>query len=346
MTELEVPETMHIEPEAKAETLADPRKEIMDQIYAKRQKQLADEMGLESPEPEKIEEKPEEPEPEKEPEPAEEPKAEEKPEVKTEAKAEEKLPNKIPLKVNGKPLEIDTDELITLAQKGLAAEQKFQEAARMRDEAQKLMFQNQPQNQAQNQAQNTPNTPPAGVIDDATAKELVRRINYGSEEEQAKAIRDLAALTANQGRQMPTPDEIVNVATRNALVQLQFQNDMATIGKEYPDIFNDEPLSMAAGIVAKNLVAKNQALGVQKPALEVWREACQQTREKYIRPEPQTPPVQAATILPMKEKLERKRAAPQPPAAASKVAMVNPPPEVTPSTIVQQMRKSRGQPTY
>lgn len=333
-TELEVPETMHIGEEIEPIEGVDPRKEIMDQIYAKRQQLFAEELGVEEEVP-----APQEPEPE----------AAEEPVPVTPAPPEQSvLPEKVKLKVEGKELEVPGETLIQLAQKGLSSDQRYQEAARLRQEAERMMAQN-----AQPRAEE-PSAPPAPVevIDEATARELAKRMNYGSEEDQVKAIRDLATMVSKtQGRQdLPTPEHLIATATQNALTQIRFEQDMTTIGSEYKDIFSDEPLSMAAGIIARNLTNKYKAEGIPKPPLEIWREACNSTRERYLRTEPavQPQPVQAASnVVPMTDKLERKRAAPQPPAAASKVASESPPQQgVNPSSIVQQMRKQRGQPTY
>jgi hypothetical protein len=85
--------------------------------------------------------------------------------------------------------------------------------------------------------------------------------------------------------------------------------------------------------------------------LDIWRESLTETKSKYlipqdakVAPEPQKSTVQSAS---MDTKIERKRAAPQPPSSASKVS-VEPVRQsgASPSSIVEKMRQSRGQMVY
>lgn len=364
-TELEVPETMHIAetggvkeppPDQPKLEIYDPNKEVMDAIYAKRRKQLEDELvrdGLDTKETidstadtaEPESEKPVEPEPVK----SEEPKP-------AQVQEETKLPEKVKLKIEGRVTEVPGESLIELAQKGLASTKTWEEAARMKEEAQRLMFQMNQNTQTGNPNTSQPaqpNTPsqPEPILSKEKAKEIAKRINYGSEDEQVAALLDLGATIESkvQGRsQGLPPEQIINVATQQAIASVKFEQDKAQIAKEFPEIFADKYLSYAAGLKAQDLVQDAIRTQAQRPVIDIWRDALTEVKGKYMPSQPQPQPVQAAPkVVVDNDRIERKRAAPKPPAAANKVAEQPAQPQgVSPSSIVAQMRKSRGQPNY
>ena len=283
----------------------------------------------------------------------------------------------IKLLVNGREVVMSQDELVRNAQRGLSADERFREAARMREEAARIMGMapQQPQQQFQQpqaqpqyvQPQQQPNAPAAQrgpIIPDDRAREIVERINYGSAEEQAAAIQDLVATAVQQatgqGNSL-TPEQVYALGQRAALditAQAQFNNDLMTIGNEYPEVINDRPLMVAAADQVRNLRLQYQGEGIVKSNLEIYREACGFIKERYLPSSQASDPsqpgqpatsVQAApanpNVIQMGDRIERKRAAPQPPAAASKVASSSPAtPSFNASAVVNQMRKSRGQP--
>lgn len=263
--------------------------------------------------------------------------------------------------VDGQSLEFTEDELIRLAQRGMSADNRFQEAANMRQQYNDALAraqgqQYQPTAPAAGQQAVQPQSTPA---DDAMLKEISRRISYGSEEEQTRAVSDLinvAAKTAGRNIQVPSPDQLVNVATQNALATIRFEQNMETIGREYKDIFEDEDLTLIAAKQANKLDMKYKMLGLAKSPLEIYREAGNTVREKYLNGvsasehvgsiTTQTP-IQSAQVLPMTAKVERKRVAPQPPAAANRTASDNAQSaHPSGSQIVAQMRKSRHQSAF
>lgn len=267
--------------------------------------------------------------------------------------------------VDGQQMEFTEDELIRLAQRGMSADQRFQEAARMRDDYNRALAASQGQQNYQ------PTAPAAGyqpaqsqASDEPMLKEISRRISYGSEEEQQKAVADLinvAARTAGRSiPQGPSPDQLVNVATQHALATIRFEQNMDTIGREYHDIFADEDLTIIAARQANKLDMKYKMLGQAKTPLEIYREAGDLVRDKYLKdgsapqgqstPSTNQPSIQSAipAVSPsMAAKVERKRVAPQPPAAANRIASDSAQTSYpTGSQIVAQMRKSRHQSAY
>ena len=250
------------------------------------------------------------------------------------------------IKVYGTEIELTTPELIERAQKGMAADIRFQEAAALRQ--QQPQYQQQPAPQAAAPAAPQPSTQP--TLDDNKLKELHRRIQYGSDEEGQQAIRELGTILVSQAQagaaQQPTPEQIAMYAAQAAKFSMSYEQGLSALGQRYPELFKDEGLAQLAGNRAQQLInAYNQAQ-VGKPLFEIWTEACQQVQDKYMpqpTPQPQPKPNVPNANTPSKE--ARKRNAPQLPAAANRTMT---PPE-TPrapngSDIVNRIRASRGQP--
>lgn len=254
------------------------------------------------------------------------------------------------LNVYGQERELTRDEIIREAQKGMAASQAFQEAARMKEEALAISHAVRQNMQPQQVApQNTPQKTES--LDKEKMRDIAKRINYGSEEEQTLALSELGAnieaKVRGQTNVLP-PEQLVNIATQNAIAVIKNEQEQEILKKEFSDILSDYPLSMATDVIANQLAQKYQQQGQQKTRMELFREAGNMAREKYLKPSVQTAPtVQAAKVDISNDKIERKRAAPKPPVSANKVA-VEPPPAygVGVSSIVNQMRKARGQPIY
>lgn len=264
--------------------------------------------------------------------------------------------------VNGQTMEFTEDELVKLAQRGLSADQRFQEAAQMRQQYQQVLQQAQGQQNAQPTQQAAVQASPA--VDEAFTREVSRRIAYGSEEEQAKAIGDLievAAKTAGRANQSLPPEQLANIAAQQALQVVRFEQNMETIGREYKDVFESEDLTILAARQVNKLRQKYEMLGTPKPDMEVYREAGNYVRSTYIKDSATqgqegsstnpTSTIQSANAAvdanKMASKVERKRVAPQPPAAASKIAS-EAPQQVFPtgSQVVAQMRKARHQQAF
>lgn len=358
-TDLEVPQTMQLdmtptpEPIASEENEPQPYKDdARDAIAAKRRQILENEMVAQGLEPQGTGK-----EDKQEPAPAPEPLPEEKivAPVKTEEALTPEQQKDFILNVYGEEKKYPLEEVLKLAQKGAAANKVFEEGYRMKDEALQIanaIKQNLPQSQAAAK-ENPPQVSPPPVIDKEKAREIAKRINYGSEEDQINALLDLgASIKATvQGQATQSalpPEQLVNIATQNAVAAIDARTEQDTLTKEFSDIISDKALAAAADVIATDLAREYQKQGVAKSRLELFREAGSKTREKYLKPveQPvQNQPPASPKIVVDNDKLERKRAAPKPPAAANKIA-VEPPPAygVGVSSIVNQMRKARGQP--
>lgn len=266
-------------------------------------------------------------------------------------------PQKYPVIVNGQRIEYTLEELQQQAQLGVAARQKFEEAAEMRRQAEHIASSRQ-NSQPQPAVNNNTNQ----QLSDIPKEELLdiaKRMNYGTEEEQVEALRKAATLFGSQqGRNQPTPEQMIQVATQNALATLTAQQEQAILKSEFPDIASDAPIAYATDLIATQLAQKYAALGQQKSRLDLLREAGNEARNRYLKPAASTPPVSqpisAAAVKQDPNKVERKRAAPQTPTAASAVARSSSDGNnsTNPEQVAQAMRKNamteilkaRGQP--
>lgn len=266
---------------------------------------------------------------------------------------------KYALNINGQNVEYTEQELIAQAQRGVGAENKFREAAELRRQAEALMFATQQNSQPQMPVNN--NTPQVqSPIENDALRDIARRMNYGTEEEQVNALREAGELFSKQtGRaDGPTPEQLIQIATQNALAVIDTRNEQQVLSQEFPDIVADIPIAYATDLIAQQLASKYQSLGVVKSRVELLREAGAYSRQKYLQrniPSEQQNSSAPAQVKLSDDKIERKRAAPQPPSSASKVASdPNSSYGVSSAQALDEMRrrsfqaiaKSRGQQAY
>lgn len=325
-------------PKAEAEQLSEPvdiRKTVMDKIYANRGEQFKRELDYaaaisngatvepiidEKPDNDVVEVVETEVAPEK---------------IKKETAAE--VPKKRLITIGTQLFELTDAEIEQLAQRTLYAENQARQS------------QPQPQQQVQQPPQQQQLQQPINE----QLKEIARRISYGSEDESAKALGDFANLTAAMARQNngPTPEQIADVATARAAAQIRFENNLGAISSEYKDVFESRSKSIVAADKVGTLRQKYAMLNIQKTDLELYREACSDTRQEFTTQSSTTEIVnknkqaaQPVTAVVNSTRIERKRAAPQPASAVNKVqALHESNPNPTGSDVVQAMRKARGQ---
>jgi hypothetical protein len=215
------------------------------------------------------------------------------------------------IKVNGKEVEYSLDQIDALVNKGLAADQQFQEAARLRKEAEAL--------------RNPPQTPPAPaaapaepqVTDDDLA--LARALQMGSEDEAAKVITKL--------RSRPNLTEVD--MDRRIDQRLTFNSSVQRFQSEYADLFADPNLVSLITSKDADLVAR----GDTRPYYE---------RYKAIGDEMRT---WLGTVKPAETtKQERKASITKLPAANLRApSEVEDEGEENPSSVISNMAKQRGQ---
>jgi hypothetical protein len=268
------------------------------------------------------------------------------PENKAVTKAESSVtePETKPTKkyiISGQQVELTEDQLTELASRTVNAEQRLQQVP------QQIYQQPQYQQQVQPiQPQRQANQPPEV---DNRLKDIARKITYGNEEESTRALGDLVGLTASlvQRPQGPTPDQIVQAAVNQTTANLEFKRNLDTIASEYKDVFEKRSLTLVAADKVNSLRNSYALIGIQKPDVDLYREACNSTREEFglkSSTAPQIGETKTVATPNLQNKMERKRAAPQPAASAHKVSQAPAANSaLTGSDIVARMRKSRGQ---
>ena len=127
-----------------------------------------------------------------------------------------KEPQKFKIKVNGVEQELTQEELIKQAELAGGAQAKFEEAARLRKEADELRSQ-----QTRKDAETT-------VVDDDRA--LARVIQMGSEEDAAAAIAKIRSR----------PSQLTDASVIDQ--RIEFRQSAEWFQKEYPDIVSDPNL--------------------------------------------------------------------------------------------------------
>lgn len=134
------------------------------------------------------------------------------------AVVEEKVVPKRKITVNGVERELTEDEITKLAERSAGADEKFQEAARLRKEAEELRKQ--------------PSKEEAAPVGEEDPKALARAIQMGSEEEAAAVIEKL----------MKRPSVSNADAQRMIDQRLEFRSATDWFQSQYPDIVKDSNL--------------------------------------------------------------------------------------------------------
>ena len=173
-------------------------------------------------------------------------------------------------------------------------------------------------------------------IDTERAKLIAQRISYGDINEQAQAIQELAAAAQPQYDKESIKRELRQEQT--------LETNLAIIGHEYPEIFNDPILTQVAALQLSNL--RGHPAATQMSELDQYKYACNQVRSRFSHaPQQSVPPAQPESRSLSPNRLERKRNAPSIPGGADhRLTMQEATPrEPTTSEIINQIRKARGQ---
>ncbi len=223
---------------------------------------------------------------------------------------EPEVPEKrmVTVKINGLVREVPEDELIATYQKERSADEKFQEAARLRDEAYAAMRQ-QPQQQQ-----------PTAPTD---TKSLVEKIQFGSAEEAAQALETLQSLTVQQARQ----------ETERTILQ----RDLASFASDNSDLVND-PVTQGA------LMALDQHLsasGFQGTPRQRWDEAAKQVRARFQQPQTKATAPVKVDAAPSTSRVERKASITTVPTAAGRMESPQPTKPKSHHEIIESMRQGR-----
>lgn len=268
----------------------------------------------------------------------------------------------IKIKVNGRDVLVSQDEYDALAQKGLSAEERYQDAARLRREAETIVRTGQiPGVAAAPAGQASVPTTPAAV--DLDYGEIVDTIQTGTKEEASAALKKLVEASRGPTGQADglTPEELEQRTSTRVLQTIQFRSDLETFGKDFNDVISNAGLTYIAAQYAHQIRQRDAANGINgRPNLEVFTEAGNLTRDWAKNTasamgfaaaptpnpgDPPTPPANTPRIVTSEERTERKRGAQNPPAGANIRVPAKPttPVAVRPSDVVAKMRTARGQ---
>ena len=225
-------------------------------------------------------------------------------------------------------------------------EQQYQELARLGMIANAAMQQYQPP-----PVQQAVPEPPRAWVDPDRVRETVKKIQYGGEDEAAAALSQLVQDVVQRVPVAPAVDTnaIVREAAEVARQQAQLLADSQVIRQEFADIFAHPQRTFLAKTNVDVIRQRDYALGRSRPDIEVYREAGNMVREAMGLSRPgsdvTTPPaLQAPSVASRADVIERKRSAPRMTQAIDRRA---PSPETprapTGSEIVDAMRAQRGQ---
>jgi hypothetical protein len=333
-TELDLPETMHIEGDAESpEHKPSPRDLAMAAIVARaeerRQAELAQsevfdkearEAGLAyqedapEPAPEPVEDAPQEP----------------APQPPTPAPVTPQAPQLRSVVLDGQRWNVTEEQFEQLAQLGMVANLAMHQPA-PRQEVQQA--------------------PPRPIVDRDRVNETIKQIQYGGEEAAAEALTQLITDVVARTPVAPAidPNTIVRQAAFVARQEAQLEADRARITAEYPDIFADPQRTMLARLNVDAIRARNMRTGQQQNDLDIYREAGNAVYDAMGKPRPgseiaQPTAIQAAAVPIRADVIERKRAAPRTTQVIDRRAAAPEPPRApTGGDIVEQMRRARGQ---
>lgn len=271
--------------------------------------------------------------------------------------------------VNGKKVLKPWGEVKTATQKVYAADQKFNEAAKMRKEAQELT-------EAAKKNSTEQDDKPASSKQEGEEpdyKDLVNALQYGDVDEATDAIKTLLKNGNGRDTHSLSEEQIASRAAQLATEHIQhsqaYQRDLTTFASEFPEIAADTRLQQqAAGEVhsvrAEDLISigypeediqrmslrdilehhrYQQKQGAVRSEIDLFREAG--TRTQQWIGNLRTPNTeQGAPSDTLEEKRELKRSMPNPPTAASQrvpARQEQKPP--TRSDVIADMRQARGQ---
>lgn len=239
---------------------------------------------------------------------------------------------KIKGKVDGKEVEFDQDTVLEAGlrtlQKETAADRRLEEATRTRDEVERLKQRVEDLSKAK--AADAPQKTDQEMM---AAKEglrgIVKKIQYGSEDEAADALLEYGTKMAAMGQSgRLTATELQNI--------LDLREAQAFVKTNYADVMGDENLKeLFVGKVNKKLAA-----GDARPYQEICKETGDELRA-WKAPAKTTPTPSAGGGR--AEAQERKTKTISIPAAGSRLPAATPTKEPSPSDTIEKMRLARGQ---
>jgi hypothetical protein len=174
-------------------------------------------------------------------------------------------------------------------------------------------------------------------------RELARRIHYGDEETTARALAEYSQLQSN-------------AATQQAMQHWQTNQNLQTIGAEFPDVFSNRVLAQVAAVQLHE-IRQADPMARYRSDLDNYRLACNNVRAAFMAGVPQQAaqrqqPAYAPQQQPMAQpasapsRIERKRNATAASVVGTDRRLATPdagPAPLTNREIINDMRRARGQ---
>jgi len=207
-------------------------------------------------------------------------------------------------------------------------------------------------NQPQAQPSYVAPSPHLGV-DRHRVEDTVEKMQYG---DKATATEALHSLIADVVRSVPAApqidqDAIVRAAVQRAQEEARLAADRAVIQQEYSEIFADPQRTLLAKLNVDAIRQRNAREGRYQDDLDIYREAGNAVYDALGKPRPGSQTdnqsaIQAASVSvqPRQDVIERKRAAPRTTQVIDHRAVAPETPRPpSGAEIVERMRQSRGQ---
>lgn len=274
------------------------------------------------------------------PEVKEEPEEIEEPEVKTEIEPEKQEEEKRKIKVDGEEREVPLSKILDA---GIRAIQKESTADKRLEEATRLL------REAAEKAQPSSDVAAKQPEEDTEYREFVKKtvdaLQYGDDTQVEAAVKSLESRILEKAKS-GAPQ--VNIA-EEVRVQLALSNIHAELAKPYnpdnedsggcPDLLGNPILRQAV----KDRVDKKMQQGMNGLDVSTYKEAAKEIRSEFRTIFNVKPVNKPGEIVDKEKRVERKRQITSVNVAAGKVETKPPDKKQTPSEIVEELAKKRGQ---
>lgn len=261
-------------------------------------------------------------------------------------------PELITVTLDGQNVQVTQDQLVQLARMGMIANQTISQY----QQGQFAAPQQQPQQQAEVRRVEPDHAP---TVDRDLARQTVKRIQYGTEDDAAEALEQFANRVVQNAPRAPQVDAqaIVNQSVTEARRQARMEQIQAQLRQDYPEVFANDQLQHLAGLNIMRVAQEAQMLGRPMSDVDIYREAGARVYDLIGKPRPgaqadpqsapQQQPQQAPAVRRAPGLDARKREIPR--ATAQVIDRRAPAPEAprvpTGSDAVDKMRRDRGQPS-
>lgn len=229
----------------------------------------------------------------------------------------------VKVKVDGQELEMSLNDVVSGFQRKEASDKRFQEAARLRKEAEMLL---------QNKPQQTESVTHNEVADDvkSSAKAVISSLLDGDEENAAETLAKMIAGRGNATQNLSTYDVVSKVTQ-----QLEVDSALQEFENEYADLLADPHLTS----ITNEYLAVERESGEHKTYSDMLKTAGNATREwlaqRGVTSANPTTTIQNNSRVAIKQRLEQ---IPTVSASAGNAQEV----EESAADVIAQMKKERG----